>query len=491
MRVRTAVVASLTVLACSGAPAISNPAAAAAVPPAVPAMPAPVGTAVTPAAAPTRTVTYDVRTRGDVTADVGVFERIAAATLTDRRGWSMGGSLHFTQVPGGGEFTLWLAAPSELPSFSRKCSPSFSCRAGRNVVINEERWRTGTASWPAVAEYRQHVINHEVGHWLGMGHADCPAAGAPAPVMQQQSKDLAGCVGSAWPTEAERAEAANGAGVELRRTAPTLYTVTSAGDQATVVRALDPATGYATRTLEAVLALGSTGVEPWAFAVADHNRDGVDDLYAVDPSGPTGTEVHVLDGASGLTRALVSGPTALGPTDAVDWVFAVADHDGDGNQDLYAIDRRLDAGTASVHVLDGADGFATWLHHAQTPLAVGGADESTFVVGDQDEDGLPDVLAVRHQGESGHAEIDVAGGAGGYRQITAGEVTPLVVEDPAAWAFLVADVDGDGIDQVVAVSRAGTTTELHVLGSSLDRWVAHHVTGEPAALGARLSLDAG
>ena len=85
----------------------------------------------------------------------------------------------------------------------------------------------------------------------------------------------------------------------------------------------------------------------------------------------------------------------------------------------------------------------------------------------------------------------MAGGAGGYRQITAGEVTPLVVEDPAAWAFLVADVDGDGIDQVVAVSRAGTTTELHVLGSSLDRWVAHHVTGEPAALGARLSLDAG
>ncbi len=489
MWVRTGVVASLTVLACSGT--LAMPAAQAAAPPAAPAVSAPTVTAVTPAAAPTRTITYDVGTRGDVTADAGVFERIAAATLTDRRGWSMGGSIRFAQVAGDGEFTLWLAAPSQLSSFSTKCSPSFSCRAGRNVVINEERWRTGTPTWPAVAAYRQHVINHEVGHWLGLGHADCPAAGEPAPVMQQQSKDLAGCVGSAWPTEAERAEAASRTGVELRRTAPALYTVASAGDQATVVRALEPATGYATRTLDAVVALGATGVQPWAWAVADHNRDGVDDLYAVDPSGPTGTEVHVLDGASGMTRELLAGPTALGPADPGGWVFAVADRDGDGHQDLYAIDRRPGAGSASVHVLDGADGFASWLDHAKTALPVGGADESTFVVGDQDEDGLPDVLAVRHRGESGHAEIDVAGGAGGYREITAGAVTPLVVDDPAAWAFLVADVDGDGADQLVAVSRAGANAEVHVLSGAMDRWVGHHVTGEPAALGDRLSLDAG
>jgi hypothetical protein len=446
---------------------------------------------VIPADGPARTITYEVATRGEVVADVGAFERVAAATLNDQRGWSLGGGIRFEQVTGGGEFTLWLAAPSMMRGFSRACSPSFSCRAGRNVVINDERWRTGTATWPAVAEYRHHVINHEVGHWFGLGHARCSTAGAPAPVMQQQSKDLGGCLASAWPTEGERARAAARAGVAVRRTAPALYTVASLGSHATRVRAFDPGSGYATRTLDAVLPLGATGTGPWIFAIADHNRDGIEDLYAVNPRGPTGTELTVLDGASGMSRSLLVAPTALGPADPAGWVFAVADHDGDGNQDLYAIDRRVSAGTASVHVLDGADGFASWLAHAATALPVMGRSEGTFAVSDQDGDGRPDVLAVRYRGASGHTEVQVASGAGDYRQTSVAAVTPLVVDDPAGWAFLAADLDGNGSEQLVAVSRAGPRIELHVLDRGLDRWIAHHITGEPSTRKARWSVDAG
>lgn len=154
-----------------------------------------------------RTVRYSVRTRGDVgAADVAGFRRLAQETYDDPRGWRAKG-VRFKQVKRGGAFTLWLAQAGQVPSFSRSCSTQWSCRVGRNVIVNVERWQHASPAWNraerSLRDYRHMVVNHETGHWLGRGHVGCPRRGALAPVMMQQSKGTGGCRFNPWPTTAE------------------------------------------------------------------------------------------------------------------------------------------------------------------------------------------------------------------------------------------------------------------------------------------------
>ncbi|WP_408898596.1 DUF3152 domain-containing protein [Nocardioides sp. R1-1] len=155
-----------------------------------------------------RTVRYSVRTRGDVGGAEAVadFRRLAQETYDDPRGWRAKG-VRFRQVRRGGSFTLWLSQARLVPSYSSACSAQWSCRVGRNVVINVERWRGASPAWNRAGEslrdYRHMVVNHETGHWLGYGHAGCSRRGAPAPVMMQQSKGTHGCRFNPWPTPRE------------------------------------------------------------------------------------------------------------------------------------------------------------------------------------------------------------------------------------------------------------------------------------------------
>jgi hypothetical protein len=149
-----------------------------------------------------RRVTYSVATRGRITTSLAQFRRQAQQTYADPRGWRYGG-VAFRRVRRGGDFTLVLAAAGTVPSFSSGCSATWSCRVGRFVVINQERWKHASPAWNAAGrslrDYRHLVVNHETGHWLGRGHASCPAGGGPAPVMMQQSKGTGGCRFNPWP----------------------------------------------------------------------------------------------------------------------------------------------------------------------------------------------------------------------------------------------------------------------------------------------------
>lgn len=151
--------------------------------------------------------TYSISTRGRITADLAQFAHLAAQTYADPRGWRSAG-YKFRRVSRGGHFTLVLAEAGWLPRFSSACSSQWSCRVGRYVVINQERWQHASPAWNAanqpLRDYRHMVVNHETGHWLGHGHIGCPGRGRLAPVMMQQSKGLAGCRFNPFPLPSER-----------------------------------------------------------------------------------------------------------------------------------------------------------------------------------------------------------------------------------------------------------------------------------------------
>lgn len=156
---------------------------------------------------PTKHFTYCVASRGVSTHYLGTFSAKLASVYADGRGWGLKGQVRFSKVSSGCDFTAWLSAASQMPSFGAICDSTWSCRVGPNVVINFDRWQNASPAWNqsggSLDNYRSMVINHETGHWFGYYHAFCPGAGNPAPVMQQQSISLQGCKFNPWPTPQE------------------------------------------------------------------------------------------------------------------------------------------------------------------------------------------------------------------------------------------------------------------------------------------------
>lgn len=145
-----------------------------------------------------------VRYRVDVEDGLGVsadeFARAVATTLHGERGWTRNGAFRFVLDPDA-SLRVVLASPDTT---DRLCAPlntrgEVSCRNGDDVVINARRWTFGVPHVPDLQQYRDYVVNHEMGHALGFGHVGCGGKGELAPVMMQQTLGLDGCRPHAWP----------------------------------------------------------------------------------------------------------------------------------------------------------------------------------------------------------------------------------------------------------------------------------------------------
>ncbi|MDP9430489.1 MAG: DUF3152 domain-containing protein, partial [Actinomycetota bacterium] len=151
---------------------------------------------------------FVVEVEDGIEVDGPSFAAAVEKTLGDPRSWGNGGRMSFQRVgqeqaaSGGYDFKVTLISPGNMETYCPGVGTGgyTSCRYGDRAVINLARWATAVPDYQGdIPTYRQYVINHEVGHALGNGHRPCPGAGQVAPVMQQQTFGLQGCVKNAWP----------------------------------------------------------------------------------------------------------------------------------------------------------------------------------------------------------------------------------------------------------------------------------------------------
>lgn len=154
---------------------------------------------------PGRTLTYRLEIEDGLPVDGAAIAEQVHRVLTDRRGWQPIEGVAFARTDGAAQIRLTIASPVLV---NRLCYPLdtggwLSCRNGDRVILNANRWATGVPAYAGhLDDYRAYLVNHEVGHALGHGHVPCPATGAPAPVMMQQTKGIGACRRNPWPSVA-------------------------------------------------------------------------------------------------------------------------------------------------------------------------------------------------------------------------------------------------------------------------------------------------
>jgi len=159
-------------------------------------------------------VTYTVEVSPAVSeVNVDEFAAEAARVFSDPRGWLKYG-YKFARVPAGVKPDVRIRLETGTAAKSLCGMAGFSCQRDgpKDIIINLDNWLGKSASSLPIERYHNYVLNHEVGHHLGLKHQLCPInecrrrgmRSCPGSVMQQMTlgkKAIAPCIESDWPLD--------------------------------------------------------------------------------------------------------------------------------------------------------------------------------------------------------------------------------------------------------------------------------------------------
>ena len=200
------------------------------------------------------------------------------------------------------------------------------------------------------------------------------------------------------------------------------------------------------------------GMDPEAkYAFADGNRDAAPDLFRLTTTGADDLKVEYARSSRdfqfcGVSTAVIRGG-ASEPGELL-----VADFDGDARPDVWRIS--TSSGKVNVKVHTYAEGYADSISIQTAASAEAGA---TYLAGDYNRDGLPDLYVV---GREGSTRVRVFSGASSFGQKLVDVVTQLPpTPNHDRWKFTLADRDVDGIPDLIGLRVDGDVALRAVAGS--------------------------
>ena len=152
-----------------------------------------------------KTLRYKVSVDDDIKRSQKNFEKTVHSILSDKRSWK----INFVLDSNNFDFEIILAPAKKVERICNFKGLSCADMYAQKIYINNYRWTKGAKlSQLSLKDYRIYLINHEVGHILGLGHAK-PIKGRKVPVMNQATLGLKGGLPWMWPLASEQKKIKN------------------------------------------------------------------------------------------------------------------------------------------------------------------------------------------------------------------------------------------------------------------------------------------